>query len=794
MIYAMSQVSNRDLQLLYTYRILRHPSALLNAMYRYDSPETYVIEKPEAVTIEDTEYFEYHIQLTQPMTKIPFLEFDCDNETNLKHIEDFVEVEVTSSELIIRSTADNLTAPITVTVYWVLSMKQISDILAQIAQILDEDKKRLEAADVNIDKMKFSEKPVINPDSLVPNLVKIGTDAVGLIYDDSLFKLTGALAEQRIINPSQDTISRLIKVHNGLLSFTNQRKESRIYQGFSGGIIKIEGIFKNLVLRDIDSAVMLNNISADFVLIDNCQAVLFRKTLDGDAGHSGTIEKMRVRTSNVTIQQEVTIKHLWLWSRALLVQDWGHIEAVRFVDASCTLCHRDGTIDSFAPSAVQGTYQDLDEIWTKQRQMTYVGGQAESQIPVKKVKVTVIVRGGGPGPGPGPGPSPSGKIYSPYTDWYWSGDSRTVGMINTVHCAGQGYGGQGLSKLRQVTGEIVSGGNQKNIILWWGVNGLENGYADVYEQIAQSAGSNSVVFVATVGRVFNTRGIPDSEDTIGQEGGGGSTTIEQFNANIETFNTNLKSALSGYSDIYVLDVWDYIENTLMNDYTQLELSAGVGNGLHYSGVCYQKIYDWVCSQITNEEPSAWADFAPVGEGDIMTIYNGLRQSGFSKNGAIGALANMRHESGWISHMIGYNSTYFVSYGSRSQESLLDYMNSATSRMDLYNKIQATYNGYSPDVLVGYGLTQFTSQENIGNLFDYHTSTGLAYDKLGVQIPAFIKVLQDNDYWTDTNAASSPGDAAYYLCVNYERPTDKYTKAAQRRTEAQNLAATYDFYD
>ena len=625
MIYAISQVSNRDLQLLYTYRILRHSSALLNAMYRYDSPETYVIEKPEAVMIEAVEYFEYHIQLTHPMTKIPFLEFDCDDEMNLKHIEDFVEVEVTSSELIIRSTADNLTAPIAVTVYWVLSMKQIADILAQIAELLGEDKKRLEAADANIDKMKFSEKPVINPDSLVPNLVKIGTDAVGLIYDDSLFKLTGAMSEQRIINPPQDTISRLLKVHNGVLSFTNQRKESRIYQGFSGGIIKIDGIFKNLVLRDIDSAVMLNNISADFVLIDNCQAVLFRKTLDGDAGQSHTIEKMRVRTSNVTIQQEVTIKHLWLWSRALLVQDWGHIQAVRFVDASCTLCHRDGTIDSFAPSAVQGTYQDLDEIWTKQRQMTYVGGQAESQVPVKKVKVTVIVRGDSPGPGPGPGPTPGGKIYSPYTDWYWSGDSRTVGMINTVHCAGQGYGGQGLSKLRQVTGEIVSGGNQKNISLWWGVNGLENGYADVYEQIAQSAGSNSVVFVATVGRVFNTRGIPDSEDTIGQEGGGGNITIEQFNANIETFNTNLKAALSEYSDLYVLDVWDYIENILMNDYTQLELSAGVGNGLHYSTTCYQKIYDWVCSQITNEQPPDLPD-APT-DTHAGVIWNWFKYAG-----------------------------------------------------------------------------------------------------------------------------------------------------------------------
>ena len=122
------------------------------------------------------------------------------------------------------------------------------------------------------------------------------------------------------------------------------------------------------------------------------------------------------------------------------------------------------------------------------------------------------------------------------------------------------------------------------------------------------------------------------------------------------------------------------------------------------------------------------------------------------------------------------------------------MDTATSRIDLYNKIQATYNGYSADRLVGYGLTQFTSQENIGNLFDYHTSTGLPYDTLGVQIPAFIKVLKDNNYWNEVNAKSTPGDAAYYLCVKYERPSHVDTEKWERYNEANALAQQYDFYD
>jgi hypothetical protein len=343
----------------------------------------------------------------------------------------------------------------------------------------------------------------------------------------------------------------------------------------------------------------------------------------------------------------------------------------------------------------------------------------------------------------------------------------------------------GLSTLKDNSDKIKSEAKNYNLIFWWGVNGLEDGYSAVYKDIANSLGDQSTVFVGTVGRVMNTGG-----GTLGTEGGWGDTTVDDFNEKIKSWNENLKAELSGVSNIHVLDIWQFIED-LLDEKTELELAAGAGNGLHYSADLYQRIYDWVCSQITNQELGKWADFAPVGEKDIMTIYDGLRQSGFSKNGAIGALANMSHESGWISHMIGGNSSYFIGYGERSAESLLDLMNSATSGEDLYNTIQRTSTDGNP---TGYGLTQFTSQENIGNLFRYHTETGLAYDRLGVQLPAFIQVLKDNDYWDETNSSASPGDAAYYLCINYERPANKYAEAANRRVDADNLAARYDFYD
>ena len=187
---------------------------------------------------------------------------------------------------------------------------------------------------------------------------------------------------------------------------------------------------------------------------------------------------------------------------------------------------------------------------------------------------------------------------------------------------------------------------------------------------------------------------------------------------------------------------------------------------------------------------AWTDLPSNGPDDIMLIYEALRATGFTKNAAIGALANIQHESHYITHMIGYNSTYFNGYTVRAKEELLPYMDSATSGQDLYNKIQATSTDGN---LTGYGLTQFTSDINIIALYNNHVSSGLQYDRLGVQIPAFKDVLIQIDRWDGVNQQSSPGDAAWYICKYYEVPADP-TQPDQRRATAEELVNEYEFWD
>lgn len=797
MIYQISQVSNRDTQLLYFYRILRHSSNQLSELYRYDNPDVFFLDKSEEVVIDDQVMYEYHLAATQVMNRIPYLEFMNEDEEELKHIEDLTEVEVKANELIIRGNTNKLTENTSVFVYWVPSLQYIAKLQEQIESTISSLEERYENDKNLIDNINVSSGYVMNVKGLVPNLANIGEDDTGLIYDDSKYRLSGSLSEQLLVNPPQSLISSILKSHTGDLQIRDNLGESKVYQGFYGGRIKLSGKFKTLVLKDITSIVLLSGMSADKIIIENCPAVMFRTDIKAE-GKSRTIKRLEVRNSYLTVYQSIVIKSIWCYRRSTVVLKKGKITAIGFIEAGSTFVYdtpsSKNSIDIIDAHSLQGLFYTLkppkdkpylDDIFLSQKPISFQRGQIEDPVPISEAIVHIYLNQKGTSPGGGGGGTSDGKIYSPYTDWFWSGDSRTVGLKNVTGTAGEGFGGMGLSTLEENESGIIADAVGYNLIFWWGVNGLEDGYPEVYTRIANSLGDKATVFVGTVGRVMNTGG-----GTLGTEGGWGDVTVDEFNKKIKSWNEKLKSELSGVSNIHVLDIWKFIED-LLDEKTELELAAGAGNGLHYSSDLYQRIYDWVCSQITNVEQGDWMGKPTNGESDIMLIYDALRESGWTKNAAIGAIANMKHESGWISHMIGYNSSYFISYSSRSEESLLDLMNGATSGKDLYNKIQATSTNGD---LTGYGLTQFTSDVNIGALYDQHVASGLGYDTLGVQIPAFKQVLETCGLWDEMNAKGSPGDAAYYLCLYYEVPADRYTRANERKQEATNLAKDYDFYD
>lgn len=629
MIYQLGQVSNRDTQVLYFYRILRHSGTNLGEIYRYDNPDVFILDKAQEVRLEDETWYEYHLKVNEIPNRIPYLEFLSEDEVELKHIEDIAEVEVRADELVLRGHTDELTDKTSVAVYWVPSLAYIDELQKKIEDIIGDLRKRAKKDAEAINKISVNSDYVINLEGVVPNLVNIGKDEEGLIYDDSHYMLSGSVSEQTIVNPSQSLVSSLLKSHTGTLTIVDIQRESKVYQGFYGGVIRLSGSFKILVLRDITSIVYLNGITADKLIIENCPAVIFRQSIDL-AGSSTKVIRLELRNSYVTVNQPIEIRNVWCYRMSTLVLMLGKIHTIGCIEAGSSLIYdtpsENCKIEDIRPSKMQGLFYAsnppaempyLDEIFFAQKPIAFQRGQVEDPLPISKAEVSIYLKHSGT-PGPGPGPSPSGKIYSPFTDWYWSGDSRTVQLIAATGTDGKGYGGQALDKLIQVQSEIESEGVNHNIILWWGVNGLGSGasaYADVYKSIANNVGNNAKVFVGTVGFCPNGNGSGKCDGGAGQD-------LGPFNQEIKQFNEDLKAALSGVSNIVILDVNEYIH--------QLEDDKGAAwltqDNLHYLPEASKAIYAWVCDQITNVEgvdvDTRYTPFTEYVSVDISDAYMG----------------------------------------------------------------------------------------------------------------------------------------------------------------------------
>lgn len=664
MIYHINQVSNRDTQVLYFYRILRHDASEISAIYRYDNPEVFILTEPSEVIINDTRYFEYKLQCKEISNRIPYLEFYSDDEAALKQVESLEELEVTADNLIIRSTRLLPNSKISVSVYWVPSFSYIQQLQIKVEKSLNELKNK----SIGIAEKAKNTNPIsdydIQVDALPPNLVNIGTDGTELIYSDSLYRLSGSLAEQTLINASQQTISNLIKSQVGVLDIQDLTNSSMVYQGFYGGQINLAGNFRTLVLKDIASIVFLDKLTADRVLIENCTAVIFRKELD-EPGYSRTIGRLDIRNSYVTIYQPIAIDEIWCYRNSTTILKQGKIGTIGFIEAGSSLVFDtpslDCDIEEIHLTRIQGlfytknppeTLDYLDEIYYSQKPISFQRGQIDDPLPISKANVTIYLKKAEPGPTP-PGPTPGDKIYSPFTDWYWSGDSRTAQLIAQTHTDGKGYVGEALSKLIQVQTEIETEGTQHNIMLWWGVNGLYSGasnYADVYKSIANTVASNAMVFVGTVGHC------PDGTGS-GRVDGGGGQPIGPFNEEIAQFNSDLVQALSNVSNIHLLDIHSYIKS--------LESARGAAwlttDNLHYTPQASQMIYDWVCDQITNIDPGTIPD-APTttNAGRIWNWFKYANIPNVSNRPELiaGIIGNCQQESYSNIDLLGNNGTYY----------------------------------------------------------------------------------------------------------------------------------------
>lgn len=434
MIYQINEVSNRDTQVLHFYRILRQESNTLGQLYRYEVPDCFTLPEPVAIDIDGEVWYEYSLPAPTKNDRIPYLEFASESESELKHIEDLIEVEATTDSLIIRGKTNELTSDTSVSVYWLPSLSYIEKMQGYIASQLDVLKARQAALLAGSAGLGLSSEYLV-ADGLVPNLVSIERDEIGLIYGDSHYKLSGSLEEQLLVNPSQYTVSGLLKSHNGKLTIQDYQNESKVYQGFYGGVLALSGKYKTLVLSNITSTIFLDEINADRIILENCPGVIFRNSLDKE-GQSGVVKKLEVRNSYLTIYQPIQIQEIYCYRRSSVIQKKGIINSVGFVEAGSTLIldkpDLDNKMEDLRITRLQGLFYALnpekdsylDEIFMAQKPISFQRGSVDDPIPMSEAVVNIYVKHTKTPPSPTPEP-PSGDIPDAPTDthagviWNW---------------------------------------------------------------------------------------------------------------------------------------------------------------------------------------------------------------------------------------------------------------------------------------------------------------------------------------------------------------------------------------
>ncbi len=156
------------------------------------------------------------------------------------------------------------------------------------------------------------------------------------------------------------------------------------------------------------------------------------------------------------------------------------------------------------------------------------------------------------------------------------GDSRTNGMHSAVGDDGakwiyrdsSGYSWASVEGLNLLKSSVAVKGS--NIFINMGVNDLDkyNEYAELYITIANTYKDSKVIAVSV-------NPVDDARSQFAKNG------------SIESFNTNLKSKISGVSNLYYCDTYSKIK-PFLSDGSHYDAA-----GIHYDNTTYEKIYQYM---------------------------------------------------------------------------------------------------------------------------------------------------------------------------------------------------------
>lgn len=303
--YSISQISNRDLQIIYHYRILRQPSDFLKATYR-DSEPVVLNFGPGVSANEYDEYgrklYVFKASVKIPDNMIPFLEFSGD-EDDWANIQDMIKISFEDDTANLYAAVDNLGKTTQITLFWCLSMQDIEKSLIDFKESLDKLCSDIDRLSKQMSNLDLSGDYVKRPSGVENHLIKYsqGEDDRITLDDSQHLIITGAAPKQTLTNPTTDLLSRITKTLGGTLTVHLNDGIERTLSHFRGDSIIIKG-HGTVYLNNNRCSVILDNFSGT-VYAQQCSyiQVASRTAITDFYAVDSIIEQVSGKVKNITL-------------------------------------------------------------------------------------------------------------------------------------------------------------------------------------------------------------------------------------------------------------------------------------------------------------------------------------------------------------------------------------------------------------------------------------------------------------------------------------------------------------
>lgn len=278
MYYDLGSISNRDLQILYEYRILKIPSHELTEILRavpkeFEINDWAVSEKEiEGYDIVYETRFELECE-----NHVPFLEFLPEDTQDWKWICAFIGIDVLKDKVIMYSSTNNITRLKTI-IYQNLTLRQIESLLLDILDALAALGNDIDALESDIARVTSDDSNIEQrPEGLINNLLKLeGNEEETKIVDAGVYIKKSELS-RLYANPSQTDLNGLLPAYKQAVDLRLITRRRHVVQNITAPRIQISGN-GDLIIRNLKGQVIITKWVGTVTIID-CPEVHFQASL-----------------------------------------------------------------------------------------------------------------------------------------------------------------------------------------------------------------------------------------------------------------------------------------------------------------------------------------------------------------------------------------------------------------------------------------------------------------------------------------------------------------------------------